>query len=308
MSLIEFGIHLGLQDPSFKHTLYQDHLDKAYVNEAPSYTLKSCWRQIGMVEYDPRHARESHLKDPVIRLIHRYLSWTILYHPQPERLNEDHLRGLYFCVNREFRWNIPCAMATMFKRAQGMNGKELPGGQFVTTIAMRLGLLNPALLAEFAKPCVQKIKGEAIFISSMLIKRDEDDTRFRLYREYEGKEGMPPIIRFPGLAFGTSTRKRKGVNLEEGETSSSAIERLSRQLDAQGKYLDEIQDLIRMGIESTNERFLTILYKSPPTQNNQEHLPPLKRWVERIGSTHEESEEKKEEQEKEIKEIGRAHV
>ena len=139
MSLLEFGIHLGLQDPSINNELYQDHLDKAYIEEAPTYTLRSCWQQIGMVEYDPKHAREAHLKDPLIRLIHRYLAWTTLFHSQPERLNEDHLKGLYFCVNREYRWNIPYAMASMFKATQTTNGRELPGGNSSLLLPLNWG-------------------------------------------------------------------------------------------------------------------------------------------------------------------------
>ena len=127
-SLLEFGVYLGLQDHSVNHELYQDHLDRATLEEAPSYTLAKCWREIGMVDYDPKHSREAHLKSPLLRLIHRYLAWTVLYHSQPERLNEAHLKGLYFCVHREHRWNIPYAMTSMFKNAEKSNRRELPGG------------------------------------------------------------------------------------------------------------------------------------------------------------------------------------
>ena len=106
----------------------------------------------------------------------------------------------------------------------------------------------------------------------MLIKR-VDGTRFRLYNEYEGKDGMEGITRLPGVVFGSSTRKRNAVRFEKGEGSGTSIAHLSKQLDEQGKYLDDIQDLIQMANDFSHARFLTILLKDPPDHNYREHLP-----------------------------------
>ena len=131
----------------------------------------------------------------------------------------------------------------------------------------------------------------------MLIKR-VDGTKFRLYHEYEGKEGMENITRLPGIVFGSSTRKRKVGCFERGETSGTTIAHLSKQLDEQGKYLDDLQDLIQMGNELNHARFLAILLRNPPDHNYREHLPKMKRWVERMGYAPNNDEEEKRKEKK----------
>ena len=118
-------------------------------------------------------------------------------------------------------------MASMFKNAQKSNGRELPGGQFITMIANRLKVLNATIIKYFARPIETEIKKEAVFMGTMLIKRI-DGCKFRLYEEYEGKDGMVGITRTPGIVFGSPPKKRKGSLFEKGESSGTTLEHVSR--------------------------------------------------------------------------------
>ena len=242
MSLIDFALHLGLIDDDTDLDDYDAYLRLAELEQSTEFNINEFWGTIAMVDYNPRNARETNLKNPFLRIIHRYLTWTLLSHQQDEKINEAQLKAMHLIFQSNDEWNIPYRMATMFVAIRISTWEDLPGGQFVTTIAENLGLL-PTIATKGFTPKQATIKGRHVMVTSMILKKEGDD--YRLYRDFE-KKGDPGTLVVGGNAGASSSRAKRARTSTEGGGGDREIDLkyVVDLLNMHGRYLDEVSQML----------------------------------------------------------------
>ncbi|KAJ9547100.1 hypothetical protein OSB04_019643 [Centaurea solstitialis] len=146
-SLVKFGVMLGLYTkPQTLSEHFSEYFLRGAVKPVDNFRCATFWATIGRGPYAMSNTKSSSIILPEHRLLHRMLAGTLtLRRTIKKKVSEGDMWLLLLLINRDTFTNLPFILAKMFmdtSESKDPIGSSLIGGQFITIIANKHGLLT----------------------------------------------------------------------------------------------------------------------------------------------------------------------
>ncbi|KAI3508580.1 hypothetical protein L1887_23588 [Cichorium endivia] len=108
------------------------------------------WAPLSNIIYEAGTSRESHLRDPLHRLMHRIVSTSIMQREGGEKVSSDDMTFLWVLLDPSRFLHLPYALATaLATRSTGASSSSpLTRGYFITRLARSYGILTAPVAAS----------------------------------------------------------------------------------------------------------------------------------------------------------------
>lgn len=147
-SLVEFSWHMGIYEenkmrsPAFE--LFLTKVVREYLSGVNGYNF---WSTIANGAFHSGVSQESHIRSPIHRLLHRFITFSINHKRHGDKVTSLNLFFLWSIVTPTIFCNIPHHLASYLgsKATISRAGSPINGGHFITLLARSYGLTTPRL-------------------------------------------------------------------------------------------------------------------------------------------------------------------
>ncbi|KAI3739159.1 hypothetical protein L2E82_29556 [Cichorium intybus] len=150
-NLREFGRRTGIYTPAdLQHRFFTRFFGSCIQGEPERPPNMEVWAQLSNVRYEAGASRESHLRDPLHRLMHRIVSTSIMHREGGEKVSGDDMTFLWVLLDPSRFLHLPFALAIAFStHATGTSSSSpLARGYFITRLARSYGILTAPVAAS----------------------------------------------------------------------------------------------------------------------------------------------------------------
>ncbi|KAI3766052.1 hypothetical protein L2E82_16100 [Cichorium intybus] len=150
-NLREFGRRVGLYTPEdLQHRYFTRFFGSCNQEEPDRAPNMEVWASLSNVRYEAGASRESHLRDPLHRLMHRIVSTSIMQREGGEKVSGDDMTFLWVLLDPSRFLHLPYALTVALStHAIGAStSSPLARGYFITRLARSYGIFTAPMAAS----------------------------------------------------------------------------------------------------------------------------------------------------------------
>ncbi|KAI3689974.1 hypothetical protein L2E82_47946 [Cichorium intybus] len=150
-NLREFGRRTGIYtEQDLQHRYFTRFFGSCIQGEPERPPNMEVWAPLSNVMYEAGTSRESHLRDPLHRLMHRIVSTSIMHREGGEKVSGDDMTYLWILLDPSRFLHLPYALAIALSThaAGASTSSPLARGYFITRLASSYGILTAPVAAS----------------------------------------------------------------------------------------------------------------------------------------------------------------
>ncbi|KAI3752665.1 hypothetical protein L2E82_24700 [Cichorium intybus] len=150
-NLREFGRRVGLYTPAdLQHRHFTQFFGACIQGQPERSGNMEIWTPLSNVIYEAGTSRESHLRDPLHRLMHRIVSTSIMQQEGGEKVSGEDMTFFWALLDPSRFLHLPYALAVALSThlTGASTSSPLARGYFITRLARSYGILTAAVAAS----------------------------------------------------------------------------------------------------------------------------------------------------------------